>query len=188
MVAAGRRGVVRASITVWLLLVAWLPSAAQQSASYKLSDSVFNAGGHPAGGAVMTSASFKISLDSIGDGIVGTGMTASSFAMDASFGVCYPPAGEVRGLRFSDASTLVWAPEKSTGDYNLYRDSLAGLSAGGYGNCLQQDLPDETAIDGAPVPAGDGFFYLVTAENLLGEEGTKGTDSGGMRRTGGVCP
>jgi hypothetical protein len=34
----------------------------------------------------------------------------------------------------------------------------------------------------------DGFFYLVTVENRLSEEGTKGFDSGGGERTGSACP
>ena len=155
-------------------LLAMLPVAAQQSASYKLSDSVLNAGGHPSGGTVMTSA--------------GAGLGSASFSADAGFGVCYPPPGEVGGLGFDDAVTLVWNPEKSVGGYNLYRDTLAGLSGSSYGNCLQRDLANETATDADPVPAGDGFFYLVTAENRLGEEGTWGADSAGAPRTGGVCP
>lgn len=177
----------RRSAIVCLLLAA-LPAAAQQSPSFKLTDAVFNAGGHPSNGTVLTSANFKLSLDSIGEGIAGTGLGSTSFAMDASFGACYPPAGEVVDLRFADPTTLVWSPEKSTGAYNLYRDLLSDLAGGGYGSCLQQDLPDETTTDTDPVPLDDGFFYLATAVNRLGEEGTKGSDSGGTPRAGGVCP
>ena len=74
-----------------------------------------------------------------------------------------------------------WDPDKSVGDYNLYRSTLGNVSGGG--SCLQQDIADETTTDNDPVPVGNGFFYLVTAENRLDEEGTKGPG-----RTGGVCP
>jgi len=157
------------------------PLAAQQSASYELTDHTFNAGGHPEGGTVLTSASYRISLDSIGEGMVGTGMGSPSYSMDGSFGACYPPPGEVHGLMFADDQTMVWDPERSVGFYNLYRDALDNVSGGG--TCLQQDLTEATATDTDPVPVGDGFFYLVTAKNRLDEEGSRG-----FGRTGDVCP
>lgn len=158
-----------------------LPVAAQQSASYKSGEHVFNAGGNPAGFTVPASASFRISLDSVGEGVVRTGLSSASYHMDGSFGGCYPPPGEVLGLRFTDPQTLVWDPEKSVGDYNLYRGTLGNVSGGG--SCQQQDIADETTADSDPLSVGNGFFYLVTAENRLDEEGTKGAG-----RTGEVCP
>jgi hypothetical protein len=175
------------AIPVLVALLA-LPVAAQQSASYKLGEHVFNAGGDPAGFVVPASASYKITLDSIGEGVVRTGMSSASYRMDGSFAGCYPPPGEVRGLRFTDALTMAWDPEKSVGHYNLYRDAVASLPGLGYGTCLQQGIPDETVTDSDPVPLGDGYFYLVTVENRLHEEGTKGTDSGGATRHGTMCP
>ncbi len=85
-------------------------------------------------------------------------------------------------MAFTDAQTLVWNPERSVGTYNLYRDLLSGLAGLGYGGCEQQELTGETATDSDAVPAGDGFFYLVTAENLLAEEGTKGFLSNATER------
>ena len=35
---------------------------------------------------------------------------------------------------------------------------------------------------------GEGYFYLVTAENRLDEEGTKGFSHDGPEREGTVCP
>jgi len=168
------------AIPVLVALLA-LPVAAQQSASYKLGEHVFNAGGNPAGFVVPASASYKISLDSIGEGVVRTGLTSASYHMDGSFTGCYPPPSEVLGLKFYDAVTLIWDPEKSVGDYNLYRGMIANVSGGG--TCLQQGIVDEKASDAEPLQLGDGFFYLVTAENRLDEEGTKGAG-----RTGDVCP
>jgi hypothetical protein len=102
--------------------------------------------------------------------------------MDSGFPLTYPPPGEVRGLRFLDSETLVWNPEKSVGVYNLYRDLIGSLSGLGYGSCKEQDLASETATDSDPLPTDNGYFYLVTAENRLTEEGTKGFDGYGAER------
>ena len=165
-----------------------LPALAQQSASFKLTEHAFNAGGNPEQGLVLDSTSFRVTLDAIGDSVATIGMTSPSFHMDGSFGLSYPPPGEVLGLRFSDHQTLHWDPEKSVGDYNLYRDSLSNLSGGGYGLCVQLELPDETTTDSDTPPSGDSYFYLVTAENRLDEEGTKGSTSSGVERLGNFCP
>jgi len=162
---------------------------AQTSSSFKLEEHVFNAGGHPESGQIMTSASFRITLDALGESVVGPGLSSPSYRMDGSFGSAYPPPGEVRNLLFTDAVTLEWESESSVGVYNLYRDELSVLSVLGYGECEQYDLPGETATDTDAVPVDGGYFYLVTAENRLGEEGTKGADSaGGPRPNSDPCP
>jgi hypothetical protein len=97
-----------------------------------------------------------------------------SYKIGGGFVAPYPPPGEVSGLVFSDNQTLVWDPEPSTGIYNLYRDLISSVTGLGYGSCEQQDLPNETAVDPGLPPGDDGYFYLVTVENLLAEEGTKG--------------
>ena len=162
---------------------------AQQSASYTISDHTFNAGGHPDAGTVLTPDSYRVSFDLIGDGAVGLTLSSTSFRMGGSFAACYPPPGEVPDLRFSDDETLEWQPEKSVGHYNLYRDLVSNLSGLDYGECNQYELPDESATDTDPVSVGDGFFYLVTVENRLGEEGTKGRHSDGSERPNpNFCP
>jgi len=45
-----------------------------------------------------------------------------------------------------------------------------------------------TDTDSDPLPVSGGFFYLVTAENRLAEEGTKGFTAEGAERLGTVCP
>lgn len=174
-------------------------AAAQTSTSYRLEEYALNAGGTPSQGVVPTSASYSITLASIGDSVVGTGLSSTSFAADVGFDAAYPPPGEVAGtcgtagscLRFTDAQTLTWPAESSAGVYNLYRDLASNLTGLGYGQCEQQDLNGTTTTDGDPVPSGDGFFYLVTVENRLGEEGTKGFRVEGVttiERGGTVCP
>jgi hypothetical protein len=176
-------------IAIMLAVLVAGPALAQTSTSYNLSEHTFNAGGHPHQGTVMTSASYRMSLDSIGEGIAGRGLSSRLYNMDASFGFTYPPPGEVGGLGFTDHQTLAWDPEKSVGVYNLYRGLISGLSGLGYGSCEQHDLAGETAIDTDTPPSTDGYFYLATAENRLFEEGTKGWDSGLAERSNSApCP
>src|SRR5262245_21354000 len=72
---------------------------AETSASYKLQESVLNAGGDPRGGSVLTWASFRIRLDAIGEGMLQTGLGSTSFRMDAGFVEAYRPPGEVLNIR-----------------------------------------------------------------------------------------
>jgi hypothetical protein len=150
----------------------------QESASYRLEEHVLNAGGRPADGVEATSASYRVSLDAIGQGVLGRDLGSASYRMDGGFVSAYPPPGEVTGLFLTDAVTLVWDPEPAAGYYNLYRDAMTALSDLGYGRCKQQRLATTTTTDPAvPSPPGEGYFYLVTAANRLHEEGTKGWDS-----------
>ncbi len=155
---------------------------AQTSASYKLTESVLNDGGDPSKGTFGTSASNRIKLDSIGDGLLGVGLASATYHMDGGFVDVYPPPGEVQQQLFSNKTTMVWSPEKSIGQYCVYRDSLAVLSGGGTGTCFSPGLIAESAVDASSPAAGQGYFYLVTAGNRLGEEGTKGFRSTGAER------
>lgn len=171
-------------IAILAVLALGPPAAAQQSASYELSEHSFDSGG-----GVMTSTSFKLTYDAIAETAVSRGLASASFGMDASFGSAYPPPGEVAGIRFTGKDTLVWSPEKSLGTYDAYRDRISNLSGLGSGACWQAGLTTETASDYEKVPSHDGYFYLVTASNRLEEEGTKGYQSGGTeRRNDAPCP
>jgi hypothetical protein len=163
------------------LLIA-LPALAQQSTNFGLTESVFNAGGHPKDGIVLASTGFRLTLDAVGEGVARPALSSPSFRMDGGFPASFPPPGEVLGLGFSDPSTLFWAPERSVGRYNVYRDDLASLPDLDFGICHQDGLQDETADEPDGPSSGETFFYLVTAENRLNEEGTKGTGSGGFVR------
>jgi hypothetical protein len=175
-----------AVLTVLLLSV--IPALAQQSASYKLNESVFNGGGNPSQGAVLSSASFRIKLDSMGEGLLGTALGSASFRVDGGFAAAYPPPGEVKGDVFSSKTLYAWNPEKSVGVYNVYRSTLSSLP-GTFGSCLAGGLATTTYSDASVPGTGTGYFYLVTAENRLGEEGTKGFQTGGAQRTTSpACP
>jgi hypothetical protein len=174
---------------ILLVLVFACLAPAQESASYKLDEHTLNAGGNPSGVVVLTSASYKISLDAIGDSVAGRNLASTSYRMDGSFVMGYPPPGEVHDLNFTDFQTLVWQHEKSTGVYNLYRGLFSGLDGTVYGSCAEPDIAVNTTTDSDPVPAGNGHFYLVTAENRLAEEGTLGYRSSGEERfPTSMCP
>jgi hypothetical protein len=172
-----------------LLLVTAGLVAAQTSAGYKLEEHVLNAGGHPGEGAFLTSTGYRMTLDALGETVVGQGLSSASYRMSGGFGGGYPPPGEVLNLRFIDAQTLVWDPERSVGVYNLYSGTASSLPGLGYGLCEQPDLAGETAtVPGGP-PVSEIHFYLATAENRLGEEGTKGDDGSGAERPNpNACP
>jgi hypothetical protein len=181
----------RRTISLFLIFLSCcaLPALAQTSASYHLKEHTFNAGGQPANGTVSTSASFHLKLDAIGDAAVVSAMTSASFHSRGGFVGDYPPPREVSGLAFTSATAMVWNPEKSVGYYELYRDSLTSLSSGGTGTCFLSALTTESASDATVPSVGTSMFYLVTARNLLSEEGTKGYRSGGTERPNPLpCP
>ena len=168
----------RGLITATLLLAA-LPARAQTSASYHLNEHTFNAGGGPANGISLTSANFHMKLDAQGDILVATGMASAAFHANGGFVGDYPPPGEVLGLLFSSATSLLWNPEKSMGQYELYSDAVSVLRSGGTGTCLQSGLTITAATDPTTPAVGTARFYLVTVRNSLNEEGTKGYRSNG---------
>ena len=177
---------------IWIIgaaLCLAAPAPAQQSASFKLEEYAFNAGGHPDGGAVATSASFTVSLDAIGEGLAAGGAASPSFLMSNGFPAAYPPPGEVGNLRFTGLTTLAWDADGSTGDYALYRGSLGPPIDPGYGSCVLPAHPGPVSTDTTLPGAGQTLFYLATARNRLGEEGTKGFASTGSERGNpGPCP
>ena len=179
-----------------LLLLLGGTALAQTSTSFQLEEYTLNAGGTPSQGTEVASASFRMTVASIGDSVTATGLSSASFQLDAGFGVAYPPPGEVGAmcggagacLEFTDVQTLIWPAERSAGAYNLYRDAISF----GYGVCEQQDLGATTATDLSAPSTGNAFYYLVTVENRLAEEGTKGSQSNSAERLGATdllaCP
>ena len=168
-----------------------IPSSilAQSSPSHTLTEQVLNAGGRPAQGVTSSSPSYRLSLDSIGEPIVGRSLAGPSYRMDGGLAAAYPPPGEVGGLAvLPDGQTLVWSPEPSSTAYNVYTGLLSTLP-GGYGTCAVARVAGTSAGDPTmPVP-GSGLFYLVTGVNRLLEEGTKGRDStGAVRGNPAACP
>ena len=157
-------------------------AAAQSSTSYRITDQVFNNGGGPLGAVFPSSPGFIISLDAIGDMVGGTQTGSASFQAAGSFVVSNRPPGEVTGLEFADLITLAWDAEPSVGDYEVYRSEVPELVFGDTGLCLASQISDLLVYEPFDPDPGHAWFYLVTARNRLGEEGTKGYHSNGSER------
>ena len=155
---------------------------AQSSASYRLKEHVFNAGGRPAETVVATSPGFRLSLESIGEALARRGQTGGAYRLDGGFLPSYPPPGEVVLLDIlDDHQTLTWSAEPASTAYNIYTGSLEGLP-GTYGTCAVTRIADTSWADPSAPSPESGVFYLVTGENRLWEEGTKGFASNGTER------
>jgi len=179
--------------TAMFLLCVLIPAVSstvwgQTSANFKLEEYTFNNGGDPKDGIVLQSTAYSITLDAMGDAIAGQNMSGSSYQTDAGFVTWYPPPGEVINLMFTDSTSMTWNFEPSIGLYNVYSGDVTDLSTG-YGSCYQTDLTVETVTVADLPPAGTCYFYLVTADNRLNEEGTMGFNSVGTKRTNSSpCP
>lgn len=178
----------RHAIILGLHLLFLVPAFGQQSTSYKAEERVLNAGGSPDGGMELTSAGYRVTLSSLGDGLLSMTLSSSSFQVHGGFVGGHKPPGEVMNLVFINETTLQWDPDSSAGTYNMYRDLLSNLGGMGYGNCQQTGLISPTTLDTDTVPPGDAFFYLVTVENTILQEGPKGFQGGGAARLGPTCP
>lgn len=167
-----------------LQLAAATAALAQQSSGYVQDEHVLNSGGDPAGGAGLSSPSYRIGLDAIGDAVGLTPMQSPGFQLGGGFVPAYLPPGEVLGLRVQrPGTTLTWLPEPSTGTYSVYRGLVSELPLLEYGSCLAHGMTLPGGADATPdPPPGQAYFYLVTAENRIAEEGTKGSASSGAPR------
>jgi len=100
--------------------------------------------------------------------------------------------GEVVNVRWESDFRMVWDIEPSAVEYHIYRDALSSLSYASSGAC-RDDLDVnrmDTQLDDFETPAntGDGFVYLVSAEDSLGEEGNLGFATSAERSNYGPCP
>ena len=83
--------------------------------------------------------------------------------------------GEVGDLQFgADGETLSWSPEPLADRYNIYRGYLHDLAVDFYGTTLEGDVADTSYPEPTVPNTGRGFFYLVTAVDTAGDEGTMG--------------
>lgn len=175
----------RAAAHVALVAFAFGSAPAQSSASFDISDAVLNAGGHPGQGPTMTSVSYQLSTDAIGDLVSHGAASSTTYTSSAGFDGRYRPPGELGNLRFNAKVNLLWDYDVALGKSNLYR----GSSASGAAACYQPGLPGNSFIESTSPESGAGWYYLVGAENTLGEEGPLGLGPGGAPRSPVVpCP
>lgn len=175
-------------VALLVVLASVAVTAAQSSSSYRLSESTFNLGGRPQAGQVASSSSYTVTLDSIGEAVAASGLASSSFHMDGGFLNTYPPPGEVLNLNLDTPTHLLWSAQSAAGEYNVYRGTITALP-GDYGVCLETGIATTEATDALVPPLGGAYFYVVTASNRLGEEGTKGYNGAGAERpNASPCP
>jgi len=172
-----------------LLLGIGSVARAQSSASYRLEEQALNAGGQPVNAVVSTSLGYRLALDSIGDALTSRELSSPSYRLTAGFAGRYPPPGEIGGLEIlHDGQTLAWSWEHASTAFNVYRGALSTLP-GGYGDCALARVAGTSWTDPFVPTPGAGSFYLVTGENLLWQEGTKGFASSGAERANpSPCP
>lgn len=162
---------------------------AQSSPSYRLTGQVLNAGGRPEQAIVPASPGYRLTLESIGGDFSGVAQSAPSYRISGGLAALGAPPGEVAGLEvLPDRVTLQWSAEPRSMVYNVYRGALA-TPPGGFGICVHARVEATVVVEAEDPPVGAGFFYLVTGENLLEEEGTKGSTSDGTERANPApCP
>ncbi|MEJ2368989.1 MAG: hypothetical protein P8Z49_11750 [Acidobacteriota bacterium] len=184
------KGLWRAGVCAWVCCLAVFISldfCAQTSPNYSNEEHVLNCGATPA--PTLSSSNYQVTLSSIGDGLSTATMSSSSYEISGGFDAVFPPPGEVENVHFTSKTDMAWNPEPSVGTYNVYKASLADLQGGSSGTCFASGLASPTASDTATPSAGQCFYYLVTAENRLNEEGTLGSQSGGTPRpAASSCP
>lgn len=173
-----------------LTLALWCTpfSQAQSSTSFEIDGAVLNGGGRPEQGTTAQSTSYSVRTDAIGEAFSAVAMSSPSFQLSSGFLPGYAPVGEVGGLVFFNKDQLAWLITPNAASYSGYRDAISTLP-GNYGACAVTDLASPDWFDPTVPSAGTGLFYLVTAVNRIGEEGTKGfTSSGAVRSNVSPCP
>jgi len=179
----------------WMLValtaaVCGAPARAQSSASHRIEGATLNAGGRPSGGMVAQSPSHRITLDVVGADLPGLDASSASFGLSGGFGGAFAPPSEVEAAAFAEGGTpaLTWASMPAAVTYDIYRGATDTLP-GTFGSCLAASVATPSYTDLAAPALKGAFFYLVTGENRLGEEGTKGYQSSGSPRTSApACP
>jgi uncharacterized protein (DUF1800 family) len=88
----------------------------------------------------------------------------------------------VQGVRIDQRTNLTWSATSGAEFYNVYRGSLSGLALDQPGRCHGYGVPGTEFSSLTDPPAGDDYFYLVTAESTSHGEGTAGDQTGPLER------
>ncbi len=100
---------------------------------------------------------------------------------------------EVVGLvaaKSGSSIVLSWSPNATSDSYAISRALISGTGPGHYGACFQQGITGTSVADGTVPPPGDGFAYLVQAQNYdcgLGSLGLRSDESARVNTDAGAC-
>ena len=86
---------------------------------------------------------------------------------------------------------MAWDVEPSAVEYHVYRGLLSNLFFSDFGSCVDSldTVQSDTILDDTTVvPPLDGYFYLVTAEDGSGNEGSLGGGARAERSNFSPCP
>ena len=82
---------------------------------------------------------------------------------------------EVINLELDEYGNLSW--NSTAFQFNVYRGLLIDLGYQYFGSCFVSGLYSSAFADPDVPPEGHGFFYVVSGEDIAGEEGTLGFGS-----------
>ena len=97
----------------------------------------------------------------------------------------------MRGVRFeNDPDVLRWNATSGADYYDVRRGLLSQLDGEKFGTCLANDLAAFEIEDPDAVPTGDGYFYVVRADDAVCGPGPAAPAGTGERFMGpyGACP
>jgi hypothetical protein len=99
--------------------------------------------------------------------------------------------GDVLNVKFETDFRIVWDIEPAAVEYHIYRDALSSLSYASFGLCrddLEVNRTDNQLEDFEDPLTRGAFFYLISAEDLVGGLGTLGYATGAERSNFNACP
>ncbi len=83
---------------------------------------------------------------------------------------------EIGNARVTGAGILEWDADPGAQEYHVYRGTLSTLDYGDYGACLDGNLTETQMMDlSGPPASGDGYFYMITADDTAGAGGAEGS-------------
>jgi uncharacterized protein (DUF1800 family) len=104
------------------------------------------------------------------------------FLMGIGISAAAPPGEVPRVWLSSTSQSIMWLRVIGATDYNVYRGLVSSRRRGDGAECHGDELTINTMKSADNPPAGDAFYYLVTAESDAGGEGTIGVGTGGAAR------
>ena len=94
--------------------------------------------------------------------------------------------GDAWAVHFdANKTTLRWNGVSGADSYDISRGLIGSLDGTDYGDCLVEDHAETSFDDGSSPPPGEGYFYLVRADDVVCAPGSWGMDSNETERING---